>query len=363
MVKDVDQISVQLADKQKFEAEIVGTDPRTDIAVIKLKGPLPDDLPIVTLGDSDAVGVGDLVVAIGAPFGLTQTVTAGMISAKGRADVGITDFEDFLQTDAAINPGNSGGPLINMRGEVVGMNSAIATSIGQFAGVGFAIPSAMIKTLLPRLIKGEKITRGQLGVMIQPVTKELAKQFGLTAATGALVAKVTKDSPADQGGIKVGDVILRYDGHGVTDSRELRTAVAATAPGTKVAIELQRAGTTKTVTVTIGKLEGETAEATETSTEGESQLAKLGLTAQTLTPDLAKQFNIENQKGVVITDVANGSAAALANLLPGDMILEVNHHEIATVADLEQALAKTNDNVLLLVAHQGTTLFVVLQRH
>jgi len=362
VVKDVDQISVQLADKQKFEAEIVGTDPRTDIAVIKLKGNFPDDLPVITLGDSDAVEVGNLVLAIGAPFGLTQTVTAGMISAKGRADVGITDFEDFLQTDAPINPGNSGGPLVNMRGEVVGMNSAIASSIGQFAGVGFAIPSTLIKTLLPRLIKGEKITRGQLGVMIQPVTKELAQQFGLTEATGALVANVTKDSPADKAGIKVGDVILRYDGHAVTDSRELRNAVAATAPGTKVPIELQRSGSTKTVTATIGKLEGETAEATESAADG-SQLAKLGLTVQTLTPELAKQFNAETQKGVVITEVEEGSLAALANLQRGDVIEEADHHPVATVAELEQTLAKTKGNVLLLVNHQGSTMFVVLQVH
>jgi serine protease Do len=360
VVKDVDEISVQLADKQKFEAEIVGTDPRTDIAVIKLKGKISDDLPTVTLGDSDALAVGDLVVAIGAPFGLTQTVTAGMISAKGRADVGITDYEDFLQTDAAINPGNSGGPLINMHGEVVGMNSAIATSIGQFAGVGFAIPSDMIKTLLPRLIKGEKITRGQLGVVIQEVTKNLAKQFGLPEPKGALVAQVNKDSAADKAGIKVGDVILRYDGVEVTDTRSLRNAVAATAPGTKVKIELSRSSKAETVTATIGKLEGETAAADTSSKVDDNQLTKLGLSVQTLTPDLAKQFNIENQHGVVITDVEGGSAASLANLQPGDVILEANRQKITNVADLEHTLGKAKENVLLLVNHQGTTLFVVL---
>ncbi len=364
VVKDVDEISVQLADKRKFEAEIVGTDPRTDIAVIKLKGRLPDNLPTVALGDSDALEVGDLVVAIGAPFGLTQTVTTGIISAKGRADVGITDYEDFLQTDTPINPGNSGGPLVNMRGEVIGMNSAIATSVGQFAGVGFAIPSNLIKTLLPRLIKGETITRGQLGVVIQEVTPELAKQFGLSEPKGALVAQVNKGSPADKAGIKIGDVIVHYDGREVPDTRSLRNAVAATVPGTKVQIELLRHGKPETVTATIGKLE-ETTTAAAPSKEGQSQLARLGLSVQTLTPDLAKQFNIEADKGVVITGVEAGSVASLANLQPGDVILEADRQPVASVADLEQILAKAKDkdNILLLVNHQGTTLFVVLQMH
>ncbi len=364
VVKDVDEISVQLADKRKFDAEIVGTDPRTDIAVIKLKGRLPDNLPTVTLGDSDALEVGDLVVAIGAPFGLTQTVTTGIISAKGRADVGITDYEDFLQTDTPINPGNSGGPLVNMRGEVIGMNSAIATSVGQFAGVGFAIPSNMIKALLPRLIKGETITRGQLGVVIQEVTPELAKQFGLSEPKGALVAQVNKGSPAEKAGIKVGDVIVHYDGRDVPDTRSLRNAVAATAPGTEVKIELLRHGKTESVTATIGKLEEETTAAAP-SKEGQSQLARLGLTVQTLTPELAKQFNIEADKGVVITDVEAGSVASLANLGPGDVILEADRQPVSSVADLEHVLAKAKDkdNILLLVNHQGTTLFVVLQMH
>jgi serine protease Do len=365
VVKDVDEISVQLADKRKFEAEIVGTDPRTDIAVIKLKGRLPDNLPTVALGDSDALEVGDLVVAIGAPFGLTQTVTTGIISAKGRADVGITDYEDFLQTDTPINPGNSGGPLVNMRGEVIGMNSAIATSVGQFAGVGFAIPSNMIRTLLPRLIKGETITRGQLGVVIQEVTRDLARQFGLSEPKGALVAQVTKDSPAEKAGIKVGDVILHYDGREVADTRSLRNEVAATAPGTQVNIELLRHGKTETVTATIGKLEEPTTTAAAPSKETQSQLTKLGLTVQTLTPDLAKQFNLEADKGVVITDVEAGSVASLANLQQGDVIVEADRQPVSRVADLERILAKAKDkdNLLLLVNHQGTTVFVVLQMH
>jgi serine protease Do len=363
VVKEMDEVSVQFADKRKFEAEVVGADPRTDIAVIKLKGSPPDDLQTVGFGDSDALEVGDLVVAIGAPFGLTQTVTTGVISAKGRSDVGITDYEDFLQTDASINPGNSGGPLLNMRGEVVGMNTAIATGIGQFAGVGFAIPSNMIQTLLPRLIKGESITRGQLGVLIQPVTNELAKEFGLSDTKGALVAQVGKDSPADQAGIKAGDVILRYNGREVANTQSLRNEVAATMPGTKVNIELVRDGKMETVTATIGQLEAEVSSQAPPSKEGQLELAKLGLTVQTLTPDLARQLDIQTGKGVVITAVEEGSVASLANLQHGDVILEANHQEVASVDDLEQVLAKAKDkdSVLLLVNHQGTAVFVLLK--
>jgi serine protease Do len=363
VVREMDEVSVQLADKRKFEAEIVGTDPRTDIAVIKLKGSLPDDLPTVAFGDSDSLEVGDLVVAIGAPFGLTQTVTTGVISAKGRADVGITDYEDFLQTDAPINPGNSGGPLLNMRAEVVGMNTAIATGIGQFAGIGFAIASNMIKTLLPTLIKGEKITRGQLGVLIQPVTKELAKEFGLSEPKGVLVAQVSTDSPADKAGIKTGDVILRFNGREVVDTQSLRKEVAATVPGTKVNIDLMRDGKAETVTATIGQLEAEVAPGPPPPSEGQRELAKLGLTVQTLTPDLAQQLNIDTERGVVITDVEENSVGWFANLQQGDVILEADHQKVGSVDDLEQVLAraKDKDSLLLLVNRQGSIGFVVLK--
>ena len=363
VVKDVDEISVQLADKRKFEAEIIGTDPRTDIAVIRIKGRVPGDLPTVTLGDSDALAVGDLVMAIGAPFGLQQTVTEGIISATGRSDVGITDYEDFLQTDAPINPGNSGGPLINMRGEVVGMNSAIATSVGQFAGVGFSIPSNLIKTLLPRLLKGETIVRGQLGVVIQEVTRDLAKQFGLSETKGVLVSQVNKDSPAEKAGLKVGDVIVRYDGNAVEDVRHLRNLVAATAPGTKIKIGIIRNGHEETLTATIGQQGGETTVAAGPSTEGADVLSKLGLSVETLTPDLAKQLGVEAEKGVVITDVGEGSLASLAGLQKGDVIVEADRQSVSTADELQQVLAKAKDkaSVLLLVKRQGESLFVVLQ--
>ncbi len=362
VVRDTDDIKVQLADGRKFEAEVVGTDPQTDVAIIKIKGQVPDDLPTITLGDSDGLQVGSLVLAVGAPFGLLQTVTSGIISATGRADVGLADYENFLQTDAAINPGNSGGPLVNMRGEVIGMNSAIATSIGQFAGVGFAIPSDMIKVMLPKLIKGEKITRGQLGVMIQDLTADLAKQFGLSEPKGVLVGQVNKDSSAEKAGLKAGDVIVRYDGQEATNVRQLRNLVASTLPGTKVKIEIMREGKAETLTATIGHQTAETL-AAASSEAGASALSKLGLTVQTLTPDMAKQLGVEVEKGVAITDVGESSLASLAGLQKGDVIVEANRQPVASVDDLEQALAKAKDQsqVLLRVTRQGGSLFVVLQ--
>jgi serine protease Do len=291
VVKDVDEIKVRLADKREFKAEIVSTDPRTDVAVIRIKGKVPDDLPTVQLGDSDKLRQGELVMAIGAPFGLIQTVTTGIVSALGRSDVGIADYEDFIQTDAPINPGNSGGPLVNMKGEVVGMNSAIATASGGSAGVGFAIPSNMINSELPILSKGGKIARGLLGVGIQDLDKDLAKQFSLEDSNGALVTSVMPDSAADKAGVKVGDVIIRLNGKTVDSSRDLRNKVAGTAPGAKVKLDLMRSGKELSVTATIGNLAEEAAAGGGESGEA-PQAAMLGLSLQNLTPDLAQTFGL-----------------------------------------------------------------------
>jgi Do/DeqQ family serine protease len=363
VVGDVDKLNVRLADQRRFDAEIVGSDPRTDVAVIKIKGKVPDDLPTVDLGDSDALKVGDLVIAVGAPFGLLQTVTQGIISATGRQDVGIADYEDFLQTDAAINPGNSGGPLVNMRGQVVGINSAIATNIGQFAGVGFSIPINMVQTMLPTLIKGGKITRGMLGVVIQDVNEDLAKQFHLSESKGALVSQVQPNSPASKTGIKVGDVIVGYNGKKVEDTRELRNWVAGTAPGTSANIEIIRDGKHETVTATIGTLSAETAEAGAAPSEGGDQLSALGLTVKTLTPDLARRFGLENQKGVLISGVQGGSIASEGGLQAGDVIAEADRKPVTNVQELQSVLAqaKNKDRVLFLIKRKGGSLFVVLQ--
>ena len=361
VVQNVDDVKVQLADKRTFEAEIIGSDEKTDVAILKLKGRLPEDLPPVTLGNSDALSVGNLVLAVGAPFGLTQTVTDGIISAVSRSDVGIVDYEDFIQTDAPINPGNSGGPLVNMRGEVIGMNSAIATNIGQSAGVGFSIPSNMIKAMLPRLIKGQAIIRGQLGVIIQDLTEELAKAFGLEEYQGVLVSQVNEDSAAQKAGIEAGDVIKLYDGNVVTGVRELRNMVAETPPGKKVRIEVIRNNEEKRLTATIGTAPTETM-ANSSFESKANALNELGLSVQTLTPELANQFGVLAEKGVVITGVNQGSAASLAQLQEGDVIVEAGRRLVANVSDLSQALAKAKDKgrILLRISRKNSGFFVVL---
>ena len=367
VVSEVDEIKVQLADKRTLGAEIVGTDPKTDVAIIRIKDRVPNDLPTVQLGDSDAIEVGHLVMAIGAPFGLTQTVTTGIISAKGRSDVGIADFEDFLQTDAPINPGNSGGPLVNMRGEVIGINSAIATGGGQFggegqsAGVGFAIPSNMIKTMLPTLVKGGQITRGMLGVVIQDVSDDLARQFHLADAKGTLVSQVNKDSPAEKAGIRSGDVIVRFDGKEVQNTRQLRNLVAAAAPGSNVKVQVLRNGKEETLTVTIGRMTPETPAATRLPGTAVDQLARLGLNAQTLTPDLARQFGLQDERGVLVTDVDSGGPAAAANLQTGDLIVEADRKRVNDVAELQRTVTQAKDRILLLIKRRSASMFVVLR--
>lgn len=367
VVGDVDRIKVQLADKRSFDAKVVGTDQKTDVAIIKITGDTPDDLPIVQLGDSDALEVGHLVMAVGAPFGLTQTVTHGIISAKGRSDVGIAAYEDFLQTDAPINPGNSGGPLVSMRGEVIGMNSAIATGgrqasgEGQSAGVGFAIPSNMIKAMLPTLIKGEKITRGVLGVLVQDITKELAEQFHLPNTKGALVSQVNKDSPAEKAGLKAGDVIVRINGKEIGDTNQLRNLVAATAPQSSVSIDVIRDGKERKLSATIGKMAAETAMAPKPAGKAPDQLAKLGLSVQTLTPELAKQYGLQGGSGVLITGVEQGSPASMANFQVGDLIVEANHEQVTSITELQNALGKSQAQALLLIKRNGASLFVVIR--
>ncbi len=360
VVGDVDEIKVQLADRRTFEAEIVGQDPRSDVAVIRIKGPVPDDLPTVELGDSDALLTGELVMAIGAPFGLAQTVTTGIISAKGRDHMGIADYEDFLQTDAAINPGNSGGPLVNMRGEVVGMNTAMATSIGQHSGVNFAIPSNIIKTSVPVLVKGGTVQHGVIGVGIQDVTKELARQFHLSDTKGALVAHVEKGSSADKAGIKVGDIVIRFDGKPVADASQLHRLVAAGQPGNKVEIGLIREGKEKSVTAVVGTMGAGGESGVET---GDKALSKFGLTLQALTPELATKLGYEGEQGVLVAAVESGSVAAVSGIQDGDLIMAVNHRTVSSLSDVEQVLrgSEEKNSVLLLINRKGAGLFVVLQ--
>ena len=364
VVAEVDKIKVKLADKRTFDAKIVGSDAYTDVAVIAIEGRVPEGLPTVQLGDSDALEEGNLVMAVGAPFGLTQTVTTGIVSAKGRSDVGIAAIEDFIQTDAPINPGNSGGPLVNMRGEVVGMTSAIATAgeAGQSAGVGFAIPSNMIKSMLPVLIRGGQIVRGMLGVGIQDLTEELAEQFHIREAKGALVSQVAKDSPAARAGLKAGDVIVQYDGTEVRDAHRLRNLVAATAPGTRVAVGVIRNGKEQTFNVIVGTLPVEAAaEAAAPPGQTSDRLAALGLSVQALTPDLARRLDLQADKGVLISAVEPGSPAWEANLQAGDLIMEIDRARITSVGELQRALTRAKDRILLLVKRQGASTYIVLR--
>jgi len=360
VVQDVDEIKITLADKRTFEAKIVGTDPKTDLAVIKIKGNVPADLPVAAMGDSDAVRVGDWVLAIGAPFGYAQTVTAGIISAKGRTGVGDDgQYEDFLQTDAAINPGNSGGPLVNLKGEVIGINSAIATRVGQFAGVGFAIPSNLAQTIWPTLAKGETIKRGLLGVIIQEITPDIAKEFDLADTKGALVAQVNKDSAADKAGIKVRDVIIRYNGKDIEDTRQLRNLVAATAPGTKVDIVVRRDGKTKTLKATVGELPAE--KGAPTGAPAQTDTDKFGFSVESLTADKADELGYKDEQGVLVAEVEDGSPAAQAGLQPGDLITEVNRQKVTSVSEFRAAVKDAKDRLLLLVKNKNASRFVILK--
>jgi serine protease Do len=301
-------------------------------------------------------------MAVGAPFGLTQTVTTGIISAIGRSDVGVADYEDFLQTDAPINPGNSGGPLVNMKGEVIGMNSAIATNSGQSAGIGFAIPSNMIQTMLPTLTKGGRIARGLLGVGIQDLNDDLAKQFALTGTSGALVTSVSPDSAAEKAGIKVGDVIIRFNGKEIQNIRDLRNRVGGTAPGTKAKLDVMRGGKELALAITVGAVSADAANSEEASEGTPEQATKLGLSFQTLTPELAQRFGLSDKAGVLISAVDPGSPAAQVGLQEGDLVVEVNHKPVTKAGDFQSAVAasRKDGKVLMLVKRKNASLFVLL---
>ena len=352
VIEKASEIKVKLDSGKEYDAKVVGRDPKTDLALIRVK---PDsDFPEpVHMGDSDAIRVGDWVMAVGNPFGLGQTVTTGIISAKGRI-IGAGPYDDFLQTDAAINPGNSGGPLFNMKGEVIGINTAI---IAQGQNIGFTIPINLAKELLPQL-KAGKIVRGWLGVMIQDITPDLAKSFGLKEAKGVLISDVTEGSPAAKAGLKRGDVVKGFDGHEVENAHTLSRLVAATQPDRKAKVDIIRDGKEKSIEVTIGtmpqKVEGQLPE----------KATAWGLSVQDITPELAQQLGLNpDEQGVVISGVAPGSPAEEAGLQPGDVVKEVNRQEIHNLNDYNQALekAKQDKSLLLVIKRGGTTHFVVLK--
>jgi len=350
VVEDADQIKVKLANGKEYEGKIVGRDPKTDLALVKIEG--ASDLHPLKLGNSEDLKVGSWVVAVGSPFGLEQTVTAGIVSAKGRV-IGSGPYDNFIQTDASINPGNSGGPLINMKGEVVGINTAIIAS-GQ--GIGFAIPINMAKEIAPQLQEKGHVTRGWLGVSIQEVTPELAKSFDLKEKKGALVSQVVSGSPAEKAGIEQGDIILEFDGKEVSDAKDLPRIVASTPVDKTVTLKVSRNGKITDRQVKVGEME-EKVEVTKAPSH-----KSLGITVQNLTPEIAKELGLKKETGVVVTRVEPGSAAADAGIQTGDVIREVNRKPIKDVEEFSQKVekAKGQDNVLFLIQRGQTNLFAAV---
>jgi serine protease Do len=356
VVEDASKIVVRLHDEREIEAKVIGSDAKTDIAVIQIDG--VKDLVPVSLGDSDSLKVGEWVLAIGNPFGLDHTLTAGIVSAKGRRISRRNPYDDFIQTDAAINPGNSGGPLVNLAGQVIGINSAIFSSGGGNIGIGFAIPINMAREIVPQLKQEGHVTRGWLGVKIQPVDADIAKSLGLTESKGALVAEVFKDSPALKAGVQVGDVIVSFDGTDVVKSADLPALVASTPVGKTAPLVVLRGGDRITVEVEVAKLEDEAAPAKPVRS------ASLGLTVQDITPEIAEQLGLEKgESGVVVTSVTRNSPAAAAGLEPGDLVVSVGNEPVGDAASFQAKLdAATSDRGILVLIRRGDqTLFRVLK--
>jgi len=359
VVENAKEVRVTLADKREFSARIVGTDPKTDLAVLRIAG---GPFPVLALGDSDRVEVAEPVIAIGNPFGLSQTVTQGIISAVGRANVGITDYEDFLQTDAAINPGNSGGALVNARGELIGINTAIFSQTGGYMGIGFAIPSNMARTVMEQILKSGKVARGWLGVSIQDVTPAAARSLGLPEPRGALVGDVSPKSPAASAGLQRGDVILRLDGKPVEDSGHLRNLVASTPPGTTVSLTILREGKEQRMSVVVGEQPSERTAAREEAPPTEPT-RELGLIVTDPTPDLLRRLDLpRGARGALVREVQPGSPAQEAGLRPGDLIQEVNRRPIRSAREFaERVRQEKGKDLLLLVNRGGSTAFVVVE--
>jgi serine protease Do len=366
VIEKAQEIKVLLSNKKDYTAKLIGADPKTDIAVIKIDA---KGLSSLAWGDSNKLKVGEIVFAIGNPFGLNQTVTRGVISAVGRANVGIADYEDFIQTDAAINPGNSGGALVNVRGELIGINTAILSRTGGYQGIGFAVPSSMAHQVMESLIKYKKVVRGWLGVSIQDVTSDLADEFGVKDLKGALVSGVMKKSPAEQAGIKQGDVILEYNGKVVEDTGHLRNMVSQTPINTHVKVKLQRAKREVEVEVAIAELPkklGEPSAREEDSEENndEENDSLLGLVVHEVTPDLARRFGFdENEKGVVVLKIDSGSRAFEAGIRPGDLILQINQKNTSTLEDYKKnaSAIKKKERILFLIRRKGQDLYVTVK--
>ncbi|MFI5308685.1 MAG: trypsin-like peptidase domain-containing protein [Polyangiales bacterium] len=361
VVADADEIKVALKDDRELEAQVVGTDPKTDVAIIKVKldGLKGEPLQAAALGDSDKLEVGEWVMAVGSPFGLTQTVSAGIVSAVGRGHVGIADYEDFIQTDAAINPGNSGGPLVNMNGQVVGINTAIASRTGGNNGVGFAIPINMARSVMHQLIDHGQVVRGYLGVYIGDVNEELAKSFGYQGKGGVLVQDVSADGPGAKAGLKAGDIILERDGKPASDVTSFRNGIAQSAPGTSLALVVFRDGKRMSLSA---KLEALPGEATGKPGKHAPKAGGRGLGVSDITPELKQRLQLELDRGAVVVQVRPDSSADQAGLKPGDVIAQVGADEVKNAKDAERMIGHSDAGkaLRLRVIREGHGVFVIL---
>jgi len=355
VVEGATDIRVKIDDGREMAGTVVGRDPKTDLALLKVE---ETGLPVIPLGDSTQLQVGEPVMAIGNPFGLERTVTTGIVSATGRV-IGQGPYDDFIQTDASINPGNSGGPLINGRGQAVGINAAIFSQSGGSVGIGFAIPVNQAKSVVTQLVASGKVTRGWLGVTIQPLTAELAKGFNVTEGTGALVAGVQDGSPAARAGVKAGDIITHYDGQKVATSADLPKLVAATAVGRQVPVTVVREGKKVALNVTVAQMDepGQPVVA-----QAEEAKGPLGLTVETVTPSIAKELKLSEPRGVIVRGVRSGSPAENAGIRAGDVITEVDRQAVADAAQMKRALEKHPKGapVVVMVRRDGTSLYVAL---
>jgi serine protease Do len=354
------EIRVKLHDGRELAAKLVGSDPRSDVAVLRLEGKVTGLTPL-SFGDSDRLRLGDVVLAIGNPFGVGQTVTMGIVSGLGRDGIGIVDYEDFIQTDAAINPGNSGGALVNMRGELIGVNTAILSRTGGYQGVGFAIPSNMARPVLDALLRGGKVSRGWMGVSIQDLDDKLAAALELPVQRGVLVSNVEKGSPAARAGIRRGDVIVALNGEQVASTRKLRNRIAAAGPGKTVALEVMREGKRRTLSVVLAELPDSVAGPVD---DAPATGALEGVAVGALDSRIRRQLSIPKDvtRGVVVTAVAPGSPALAAGLRPGDVIVELDRKPIDSVAAFQKAYAAGRDSVVLLVQRGEASLYIAVRR-
>jgi serine protease Do len=359
VIQDADEITVVLSDEREYKATVVGTDPASDLGVVQLTDP-PKDLVPLTFGDSSKLRLGEAVIAIGNPFGVGQTVTLGIVSAKGRTNVGIVDYADFIQTDAAINPGNSGGALVNMNGELVGINTAILSRSGGYQGIGFAIPSNMASTLMADLLDDGEVSRGFLGVFIQDLNPALAEKFGMKSSKGVLISDVMPDGPAAQAGIRTGDVILEVDGTPVDSAARLRLVIASKGGDGRVEIELLRDGRRRTLKVQLGEKDAPRARGQRAEPDEEA----LGLRLAPLDDAARQRFGLDDTatQGALVVAIQPGSPAARAGLRPGDVIVEVNRASVDDPAAAVERLDEAEGDILLRVVRRGASIFLVIDR-